>query len=122
MNNLIKYFSFSILCIILISCESETKFDKFGWSKKSDLNSFPNREKMLNDLMKNYKIKGLKYSEIIDLLGEPEIRTTSDSFSAVYNIETEYGNDIDPIYVKELEISLNKDSVAQNCIITNWKK
>ena len=122
MNNLKIYFYFSILCLILISCENDIKFNKTGWLKKGDLNSFPNREKMLNDLMKNYKIKDLKYSELINLLGKPEIRTTSESISAVYNIKTEYGNDIDPVYVQELNISLNADSVTQNCTLTNWKK
>lgn len=111
---------FVLLC--LISCNSNAKFEKMGWNQKGDLNSYPNREKMLNDLMENHKIKGLKYSELVNLLGEPEINKTSESLTAFYNIQTEYGSDIDPVYIKNLEISLSIDSVAQSCIVTNWKK
>ena len=111
-----------LIFISFISCNSEIKFEEKGWNEKADLNSYPNRQKMLNDLMKNHKIKGLKFSELKNLLGKPKIKNTSESITAFYNIETEYGNDIDPVYIKNLEISLNIDSVAQNYIVTNWRK
>lgn len=116
--------TFILLCFSLVSfsCKRDIRFEKSGWNQKGDLNSYPNRERMLNDLMENYKIKGLKYSELVNLLGEPEIETTSKSISANYNIVTDYGSDIDPVYVKTLVISLNIDSVAQSCTVLNWKK
>jgi hypothetical protein len=122
MKNINLKFVNLIICMLLISCNSDIKFDKTGWNQKGDLNNYPNREKMLNDLMENHKIKGLKYSELVNLLGEPEIEKTSENITAYYNIATEYGLDIDPVYIKNLVISLSIDSTAQSCIVTNWKK
>ena len=122
MNNIKLTFTLLSISLVLFSCKNDIKFEKSGWNEKGDLNSYPNRERMFNDLMKNYKIKGLKYSEIVNLLGEPEIETTSENIIAKYNIVTEYGSDIDPIYVKDLKISLTYDSIAQSCTVTNWKK
>ena len=45
-------------------------FDKNLWCKTGDLGSFPGRELMVNDLIENHKYKGLKYRELISMLGE----------------------------------------------------
>ncbi len=39
-----------------------------------------------------------------------------------YNIETEYGSDIDPTYKKDLQIKLTKDSLVESYKIVEWKK
>ena len=100
MKQLIKI-SFTILCLITISCNNEVKFDKALWRKKGDLNSYPYREDMILDLVENYKIEGMSYHQLVELLGEPEIQINSESVMARYNIITEYGNDIDPVYSED---------------------
>ncbi len=90
------------------------KFEKSGWNQKGDLNSYKNRENMLEDLTNNHKLKGISYSKVIDLLGLPENYSDEKFNTLSYNIVTEYGNDIDPVYIKILEIKLTKDSIVEN--------
>jgi hypothetical protein len=42
--------------------------------------------------------------------------------SPYYVINTDYGNDIDPVYRKTLTIYLNKDSIVTGFKIKEWKK
>jgi hypothetical protein len=66
---------------------------------KGDANFPPrDREKMLRDLFSNYKLVGIKYSDLTKLLGTPD---NGDSVSVSYEIELDYGFDIDPIYSKD---------------------
>lgn len=71
---------------------------------------------MLDDLTKNQKLKGLTYRELIDKIGEPQKNVTGDSNTIYYNVVTDYGHDIDPIYCKTLEFRFDNDS-----IITDFK-
>lgn len=122
MNNLKLTFILLTISLVLFSCKRDLKFEKSGWNQKDDVNCYLNRERMLNDLMKNHKIKGLKYTELVNLLGEPEIKTTSENITASYNLVTKYGNDIDPIYSEDLVIGLSPDSITQGSAIKIWKK
>ena len=97
------------------------KFEKNGWNQKGDLNSYPNRESMLKDLTGNHKLKGIAYPKLIDLLGLPENYSDEEFNTMTYNIVTEYGNDIDPVYIKNLEIKLAKDSIVENYKIVEIK-
>jgi len=108
-------------CILLISCE-KPKFDKIGWSEKGDLGGYPKRKSMLNDLTENHKLKGIKHRELIELLGLPENYSNEEYNAMSYNIETEYGSDIDPTYSKDLQIKLTKDSLVESYRIVEWKK
>ena len=74
---------------------------------------------MLTDLTTNYKLTGLKYSQLIDLLGIPD---SKDSSSLSYKIIVDYGNDIDPVYAKNLDFTFSKDSVITSFNIDEWKK
>jgi hypothetical protein len=109
-----------ILIIGMFSCNyfTETKFDKTQWMRKDDI-EFPFRNKMLKDLTTNYKLTGLKYNEVIQLLGEPNF---SDSVSFAYKVIEDYGTDIDPVYTKNLDFEFNKDSVITSYQIVEWKK
>ncbi|EKT4500007.1 hypothetical protein JE954_002467 [Flavobacterium psychrophilum] len=110
-----------LVFILLISCNSNVKFEKIGWNKKGDLNSYPNREKMLNDLMENYKIQGLNYAELVNLLGEPENYSDNDAGVIYYNIITDYGSNIDPVCVKNLKIKLDKNQKVERYIVEEIK-
>jgi hypothetical protein len=80
---------------------------------------FPYRNKMLKDLMTNYKLVGLQYKEVINLLGEPNY---SESSSFAYQVIVDYGSDIDPVYTKNLDFDFNKDSIITVFKIAEWKK
>ncbi|WP_118976528.1 hypothetical protein [Taibaiella koreensis] len=74
---------------------------------------------MLDDLMKNHKLIGLKYNQLIDSLGEPNY--LEDSIIS-YRITEDYGSDIDPVYVKTLQFSISRDSIVTSFKIKEWKK
>lgn len=63
---------------------------------------------MINDLILNHKLVGLNKIEVIELLGEPENYSNADANSIYYNIVTDYGFDIDPVYIKNLKIEFNQ--------------
>src|SRR4051812_15554164 len=109
---------FILLSFILLSfsCERaqgrEQKFDRTRWAEVGDLMIFPNRKYMINDLLKNFQLKGKKYSEIIELLGQPQSKLHG-SLNVFYNIDIDYGSDIDPVYSKTLMLQFNRDTVVQ---------
>ena len=111
---------FAALVFLLSSCNNEIKFDKVKWDDQPDL-AFtpPYRKKMLKDLTANYKLVGLKYSEIISLLGAPNFH---DSLSFGYDIIIDYSSDIDPVYTKTLDFTFSKDSIITSFKINEWKK
>lgn len=103
-------------CFLLTSCKGNIPFDKAGWTIQGDLGLYPNRDKMLDDLIKNQNLKGLTYRQLIDKIGEPEKNEVGESNTIYYDIVTDYGHDIDPVYTKILEFKFDKDS-----IITDFK-
>ena len=120
-SNIIKLL-FAIMIYILLSCNSNTqiKFDKGKWNEENDP-AFPSpyRSKMLIDLTTNYKLVGLKYFQLVDLLGLPDFKDTS---SLSYSIIEDYGYDIDPVYTKYLDFTFSKDSLITSFKIREWKK
>ena len=112
---------FGLLVLILFSCnKKEIKIDKSKWNEQTDP-LFPStyRLKMLNDLTSNYKLLGLKYSQLIGLLGVPD---NQDKSTLSYNIVVDYGHEIDPVYVKELDFIFSKDSVIKSFNVHEYKK
>ncbi|MBB6108442.1 hypothetical protein SAMN05421821_102321 [Mucilaginibacter lappiensis] len=98
-----------LFCVIALSfaaCKHHTKFDRENWDYGDGL-EFPNRDNMLDDLLKSYKLKGLKYQEVIHLLHRPQLSNTTEM---VYDID-EISKKGKTIYVKKLILSL-KDSVV----------
>ena len=79
----------SILCCVAFSCSNHKaasaneKFDKIRWQTKEG-SGYPFRENMLNDLITNYKLSGLRKSELLDLLGAP---TRTDSSFLFYTVK-----------------------------------
>lgn len=104
--------------LIITSCNphsQELKFNRAQWDD-GDIEIYPYRDAMLNDLLTTYQLKGMSYKQLTKLLGEPQRWENLNIDSPYYNIITDYGDDIDPVYTKTLIIYLNKDS-----IITNYK-
>ncbi len=99
----------------MTTCKENVPFDKVGWTIQDDLGLYPNRDKMLDDLQKQ-KLKGLTYRQLIDKIGNPEKNVTGDVNTIYYEIVTDYGHDIDPVYTKILEFKFGNDS-----IITDFK-
>ena len=114
------YFFISLL-VILSSCRTEIKFDKVKWAEKADLMTFSNRKSMINDLIKNYHLRGQSYKQIIELLGEPQSDLDS-NFKIFYDVDIDYGSDIDPVYSKTLSFQFSIDSIVQKYDVIEWKK
>lgn len=111
-----------LLSISLTSCDRNERFDKAKWQEQGDLRTYPHRKSMLNDLTKNHKLTGLSYRQLINLIGEPENYGDKEKDIVYYEIETDYGFDIDPVYTKTLQIKLTKDSTVESFAIKEWKK
>ena len=110
---------------LIIACgkdKQELKFNKSQWGKfdDSDGGAYPYRDGMLNDLVKNHKLEGLTYQQLIDSLGAPEKFDNNDD-TVRYEISTEYESDIDPIYGKNLNITLGADSIVKSYKVSEWK-
>ena len=121
MNNIKLTFILLTLSLVLFSCKSDIKFEKSGWSQKDDPDGYLKRESMLNDLLENHKLKGMQYKNLIDLLGLPENYSDQEENILTYNIVTDYGYDIDPVYIKNLEIKLAKDSIVEGYKVVEIK-
>ena len=115
-----RRFSFSSNNFIF-SCQTKQKFDKVKWAEVADLMTFPNRKLMIDDLANNFKLKGKKYEEIVDLLGQPQGKGDND-LQIFYDIDVKYGSDIDPVYTKTFNFQFDKDSIVKTVEVKEWKK
>ncbi|TAJ13470.1 hypothetical protein DMA11_08630 [Marinilabiliaceae bacterium JC017] len=112
----------TLLLIGLVACKQRNeKFDKRLWSERTDM-FYDHREKMVVDLMENYLQKGMTYSTLIELIGEPENYAHIDSNTIGYEIMVDYGWNIDPIEEKTLLIELSNDSTIVDFRLKSWKK
>lgn len=100
------------MSIFIASCDNNEKFDKAKWQEQGDLRIYTHRKSMLHDLINNHKLTGLSYGQLINLIGEPENYTEKEKDILYYDIETDYGNDIDPIYTMTLQFKLTNDSTV----------
>ena len=114
-----------ILVLILVvgiyksTCQME--FSKDKWSYKNDM-EYSFRPRLYKDLIKNYKLIGLKYNELVDLLGLPESDYETGDSIVFYDIQTKYGYHIDPINCVTLKFYLTNDSIVNNYQINKYKK
>lgn len=110
---------FVILACFISACNRQEKFDKNKWNEQADP-VFPPacRNYMIKDLTTTHKLVGLKYDQIIKLLGEANFK---DSNSVAYDIEEDYGVGIDPVYTKVLDFYFSKDSVITSFKVQEWK-
>ena len=81
---------------------------------------YANRNKMVNDLIKNHLKNEMKYSEIINLLGQPENFASKKEGEIIYEIETDYGRNIDPVEGQNLILKFSKDSLLINFYKEDW--
>ena len=98
-----------LIALIFVSCNNAIEFDSTKW--KSDYNGrYLKRCKMINSLIKSGLIQDKKLHQIEDLLGIPNYTDTLDkmNFSLIYNIQESYGWDIDPQYMVDLNITIDK--------------
>ena len=106
------------------SDKQEMRFNRGLWEKWEDINypdvHHPYRDQMLNDLVKNHKLKGLTYQQLIDLLGTPGNFGDNDD-TVRYEIFTGFKSDIDPTYGKNLNLTLGADSIVVSYKISEWK-
>jgi len=114
-------FLINFLIIIISSCHksNEMKFDKKYWNERDDM-FYANRNKMVNDLIKNHLKNEMKYSEIINLLGQPENFASKKEGEIIYEIETDYGRNIDPVEGQNLILKFSKDSLLINFYKEDW--
>lgn len=117
--------SFKILQVIIIlifitSCNQNIDFEKTKWNEQSDP-TYPSiyRPLMLKDLTINHKLLGLNCAQLVKYLGNPDEKEAN---SITYTIAVNYGNDIDPVYSKNLIFFYSKDSVITSFKIAEWKK
>lgn len=110
-----------ITCFLLTSCKDKMTFDKTRWIIQGDLGLYPYRDKMLEDLTKNQKLKGLTYRQLIGKIGEPEKNITGDNNTIYYDIVIDYGYDIDPVNIKTLAFKFDKDSIVNDFKINESK-
>lgn len=116
------YFSTFFYFILIISCTlNQEKYNKKKWNLKDDVGYYSYREPMLNDLLKNHKIKGLNINELNNLFGKIEIDPTNKN-KIFFNIVTDYGWDIDPVYTKDLILILNQNQIVIDYKIIEWNK
>jgi len=114
LKQLKKVLYFSVL-IIFLSCNNK-KFTKELWNKQDDLHEYPYRKDIIDDLLSNYRLKGLSYDKLIDIIGLHDDKIIMGTANEIYYpIETKYEIlGIDPIYIKLLAIKLTKDSVVES--------
>jgi len=110
-----------VILLIGFSCTRNIKFDKTKWQVFID-GQYPNRRAMLKDLTTNYKLKGLSYNQLIDLIGEPVKYMNEDSNKIFYPVLEDYGSDIDPVHTIDLTIKLGADSTVSDYNIEEWKR
>lgn len=103
--------SLIIITVIVTSCRQDKKFDRELWLKGGDLGIYPARESMVNDLIANHPLKGLRVADIRNKLGQPYEIQSSDN-TLLYEINTYYSStDIDPTGSLSLIFWFDKDSI-----------
>jgi hypothetical protein len=107
---------------LILACKpekQELQFNKDTWQVREDMD-YPYRDKMLNDLVKNHRLKGLTYLQLIDSLGKPADFIEKDD-TVRYEIIVGFESDIDPTYGKNLNLALGPDSVVTSYKISEWR-
>ena len=95
-----------VIILSFTACKNHSKFNRDDWNEGDGL-TFSYRDGMVDDLLQSYKLKGLKYQQVIHLLHRPQ---QSNKSEMIYEID-ELRKPGKPHYVKLLILSL-KDSVV----------
>ena len=105
---------------IIHACNQDSHFEKTKWLEKEDI-SYPYRAVMLDDLVTNYKLTGLTYQQLTDLLGQPDSLSNKLN-EVVYEITVQYDIDIDSVYEKNLVFEFNPDSTVKSFKIEEYNR
>ena len=105
--------TFVFICFLLISScfNRQVKFNKVLWDKENISLFYTERKKMTNDLIKNVLNENICQDSIVNLLGNHFTFDTLE-YKMFYPVDSKYkflSMDIDPIWVKYLEITLDED-------------
>jgi len=100
-----------LLLTALFSCHpGGQKFTTEKWLIGDGL-QFPLRDDIVDDLIKNYKLKGLTYKEVHHLLGYPNW-SDSTKHEFYYQIIEKHNNMRQPDHIKNLVFYMTKDSIV----------
>lgn len=99
-----------MICFMAMGCNKSVKFDRQKWSYGNGLD-YPQRDDIVDDLIKNHHIKGLTYRQVIDSLGAPQ---QWDTLQVAYQIldNTSNYHRKNPVRKKSLILHFSKDSVV----------
>jgi len=103
--------------ILASSCQTSVPFNKTDWLSYNAVDG-TDRSTMTADLLQNHKIIGRTNKQVVNLLGEPSGRDTTEAF---YELSVKYDM-IDPVSGKDLVIIFNKDSIVTKAFVKEWKK
>jgi hypothetical protein len=107
-----------IAVVVLFSCKQQKKFSREGWRQRTDM-YHEERTYMIDDLLQGHPLKGQPRHHVLYLLGEPELE---DSARMYYEVDVDYGWDIDPVYTKTLILHLNAKAVVDSVEVDEWRK
>lgn len=90
---------------------AEKKFEQTKWNARAG-EDYPYRDQMLQDVVANVKLKGMKHGELISLLGEPDRVDNGHLFYLVSQKKIGFLT----LHTKTLVIKLDSDSAVE------WRK
>ena len=112
--NVRKYFPVFLLCCLACTHKKQEisgeKFDKAKWITQSG-KEYPYRDLMLNDLIANKRLTGLKRDSILNMLGQPN---RSDTNYIFYSIEQTLLAGIFPVHTTMLVVEFAADSTVRS--------
>lgn len=100
-----------LLFVTIAGCRRKQKFTKELWNLGDGL-SYTSRDFIVDDLLANYKLKGMHYKDVRRLLGKPDDTATLKTSYQIINTLNEYNPKNKPVYKKYLELYFSKDSVV----------
>ena len=107
-----KLFLLLVSGIVLnTACTPHKAFDEAGWKEKDDSGIYPNRNSMLKDLTTRHRLKGLSFKSLTKRLGKPEGFSETKTNTAYYNISKEFERGAEPVYIKNLLVMFDADSI-----------
>lgn len=102
---------------LLVACtskddNSKLKFNHIKWQVKEEM-KYTYRDRMLDDLIANVPLKGMKRDAVLNLLGEPN---RTDSSYLFYTVDQKFLVQFFPLSTKTLVIKFKEDGTVE------WRK
>jgi hypothetical protein len=114
-------FIFLLMFSIIFSCSNQPeKFNKEKWNSEEDRDYFEYRSLMLEDLLKNQKLKGKTVEELKKLFGNLENYDTLKN-TITFTVLQEWSG-IDPIYTKYLVLKLDFNKKVKYISFEEFKR